>query len=96
MSDVVASGEGFLRVSAGTPAQGVAQAIAHAIEEKGEVALRAIGAGAVNQAIKGLTIARGYIAQRGDDLWYSSGFTNVPGKDGSDISAMTFRAQLKK
>lgn len=85
--------EDFLRVSGGTPIQGVAQAIAHAIEAKGEVYLRAIGASAVNQTNKGLAVARGYVAQRGGDLWWCSGFVNVEGRDGTTISAMVFKAK---
>ena len=44
--------EPFLRVSASSNPQSVASAIAHAIYDKKEVKLRAVGAGAVNQAVK--------------------------------------------
>lgn len=88
--------EEFLRVGGGTPANDLATVIALAIEQNGEVRLRSIGAGATNQAIKALTIARGAVAQQGEDLWYTSGFRNIVGQDGARISAMVFHAQLKK
>ena len=57
--------------------------------------MRAVGAAAVNQAVKAIAIARGYIASRGVDMVCRPGFTNVPGKDGKDsISAMVFRLTL--
>jgi stage V sporulation protein S len=50
--------------------------------------LRAIGAGAVNQAIKACAIARGYVAPRGIDLSIRPGFATVTMRDG-DVSAIT-------
>lgn len=85
--------DGLLKVKAGTPAPQLAQAISHKVEDDGEVHLRAIGAGAVSQTNKALAIARGIIAQRGGDLWYCTGFTNVEGRDGGEISALIFRAK---
>jgi stage V sporulation protein S len=81
--------EPFLRVSAGSNPQSVASAIAHAIYEKREVKLRAVGAGAVNQAVKSIAIARGYVAPRGLDLTCKPGFTTIESRDG-EISAIVF------
>jgi stage V sporulation protein S len=81
--------EPFLRVSASSNPQSVASAIAHAIYDKREVKLRAVGAGAVNQAVKALAIARGYVAPRGLDLTCKPGFTTIESRDG-EISAMVF------
>ena len=81
--------EPFLRVSAGSNPQSVASAIAHAIYDKREVKLRAVGAGAVNQAVKALAIARGYVAPRGLDLTCKPGFTTIESRDG-EISAIVF------
>lgn len=39
--------------------------------------MRAIGAGAVNQAVKACAIARGYVAVRGIDLLVRPGFGTV-------------------
>jgi stage V sporulation protein S len=81
--------EQFLRVSAGSNAQAVGSAIAHALYEKPQVKLRAVGASAVNQAVKAIAIARGYVAPRGLDLTCRPGFTTVESRDGS-ISAIVF------
>jgi stage V sporulation protein S len=81
--------EGFLRVSAGSNPQSVASAIAHAIYETKAVKLRAVGAGAVNQAVKAMAIARGYVAPRGLDLTCKPGFATIESRDG-EISAIVF------
>lgn len=85
----VSSEEQFLRVSASSNPQSVASAIAHAIYEKHEVKMRAVGAGAVNQAVKAMAIARGYVAPRGLDLVCKPGFTTIQSRDG-EISAIVF------
>lgn len=92
MSDEIATPsaeEPLLRVSANSNPQSVASAIAHAIYDARAVKLRAIGAGATNQAVKAIAIARGYVAPRGLDLTCKPGFTTVASRDG-DISAITF------
>jgi stage V sporulation protein S len=81
--------EPFLRVSAGSNPQSVASAIAHAIYDNRQVKLRAVGAGAVNQAVKAIAIARGYVAPRGLDLTDKPGFTTIESRDG-EISAIIF------
>lgn len=86
---VIPTEEPFLRVSAGSNPQSVASAIAHAIYDKREVKLRAVGAGAVNQAVKSIAIARGYVAPRGLDLTCKPGFTTIESHDG-EISALVF------
>jgi len=85
----VTTEEPFLRVSAGSNPQSVASAIAHAIYDKHEVKLRAVGAGAVNQAVKAIAISRGYVAPRGMDLTCKPGFTTIESRDG-EISAIVF------
>jgi stage V sporulation protein S len=81
--------EKFLRVGAGSNAQSVGSAIAHALYESPQVKLRAVGASAVNQAVKAIAIARGYVAPRGLDLTCRPGFTTVDSRDGQ-ISAIVF------
>jgi stage V sporulation protein S len=85
----VSKEEPFLRVSASSNPQSVASAIAHAIYDKHEVKLRAVGAGAVNQAVKAIAISRGYVAPRGLDLTCKPGFTTIESRDG-EISAIVF------
>lgn len=78
-----------LRVSAGSNPQAVASAIAHSIYENRSCKIRAVGAGAVNQAVKAIAIARGYTAPRGLDLTCVPGFASIKSHDG-DISAIVF------
>ena len=87
--EVIPADEPFLRVSASSNPQSVASAIAHAIYDKHEVKLRAVGAGAVNQAVKAIAISRGYVAPRGMDLTCKPGFTTIESRDG-EISAIVF------
>ena len=86
-------GETLLRVSSSSPPQAVAAAISKCIAEGNYPTLRAIGHGAVGQAVKALAIARGYVAPRGLDIVFIAGFDNVESNDGSgkEISAITLR-----
>lgn len=52
----------ILKVSASSKPTSVAGAIAGVIREKGNVEIQAVGAGAANQAIKSIAVARGYMA----------------------------------
>ena len=81
--------EQILRVSAGSNPQAVASAIAHSIYETRACKIRAVGAGAINQAVKAIAIARGYTAPRGMDLICIPGFTSIESHDGQ-ISAIIF------
>jgi stage V sporulation protein S len=81
--------ENVLRVSAGSNPQAVASAIAHSIYESKSCKVRAVGAGAVNQAVKAIAIARGYTAPRGLDLVCIPGFASIESHDGV-ISAIVF------
>ena len=89
--EVIESGdESVLRVSSGSNPQSVASALSHAIYDSRKVRLRAIGAGAVNQAVKACAIARGYVASRGIDLSFKPGFETISVGDDKkeEISAM--------
>jgi stage V sporulation protein S len=57
-----------LKVAAASKPVSVAGAIAGVIRSQQRVEVHAIGAGAVNQAIKAIAIARGYVAPAGLDL----------------------------
>ena len=46
----------------------VAGAIAAVVRSQGRVEVHAIGAGAVNQAIKAIAVSRGYVVSSGFDL----------------------------
>jgi stage V sporulation protein S len=58
----------LLKVSSTSKPNSVAGAIAGIIRSDGEVQIQTIGAGALNQTIKGIAIARGYIAPTGQEL----------------------------
>lgn len=83
--------EDFLRVSASSNPKSLAAAIAHAIyEAPHKVKLRAVGAGAVNQATKAIAIARGYAATRGLDLISKPGFESIQSHDGKVSAIVLF------
>jgi stage V sporulation protein S len=58
----------IIKVSAKSRSTAVAGAIAGVIRGSGRADVQAIGAGAVNQAIKAVAIARGYLALEGLDI----------------------------
>ena len=55
----------------------VSGAIANVFREKGSVEIQAIGAGALNQAIKAIAIARGFVAPSGKNLICIPAFTDI-------------------
>jgi len=55
----------------------VAGAVAGVIRENGSVELQVIGAGALNQAIKAIAIARGFVAPSGLDLICVPAFAEI-------------------
>ena len=92
----VSDTENLMRVSATTPPQAVAASINRAIfDQNMPPIIRAIGAGAVGQACKGIAIARGLVATRGRDLACTIGFDTVTGEKGNEISAQTFHLFLR-
>ena len=76
-----------LKVSAKSVTNSVAGAIAGVIREKYAVEVQAVGAGAANQAIKAVAIARGYLAPGGVDLVCVPAFANVS-IDGEERTAI--------
>lgn len=67
----------ILQVAHNSVPSSVAGAIAGMIREKGFCNLQAIGAGAVNQSVKAIAIARGYMAPSGIDLICIPAFVDV-------------------
>ncbi|MEY2407325.1 MAG: stage sporulation protein [Acidimicrobiaceae bacterium] len=57
-----------LKVSTRSNPNSVAGAMAGAVRQAGAVEVQVVGAGALNQAIKAVAIARGYVASSGVDL----------------------------
>ena len=66
-----------LKVGAKSNPNSVAGALANVFREKGSVEIQAIGAGALNQAIKAIAIARGFVAPSGMDLVCVPAFTDI-------------------
>jgi len=58
----------LLKVSSKSSPNSVAGAIAGIVRTENKVQIQTIGAGALNQTIKAIAIARGYIAPTGQDL----------------------------
>jgi stage V sporulation protein S len=58
----------LLKVSSTSKPNSVAGAIAGIVRTENKVQIQTIGAGALNQTIKGIAIARGYIAPTGQEL----------------------------
>ena len=76
-----------LKVSSHSAPNSVAGAIAGVIREQRIVEVQAVGAGAANQAIKAVAIARGYLAHVGIDLICIPAFANIA-IDGEDRTAI--------
>ncbi len=77
----------ILKVSSRSTPNSVAGAIASVVRDKDIVEVQAVGAGAANQAIKAIAIARGYLAPVGVDLVCVPAFASVV-IDGEDRTAM--------
>lgn len=66
-----------LKVSGKSRPSSVAGAIAGVVRQAGRVEIQAIGAGATNQAIKAVAIARGYLISSGIDIICIPAFIDV-------------------
>ncbi len=67
----------IIKVSAQSRTSAVAGAIAGVMREVERAEVQAIGAGAVNQAIKAVVIAKGYLAEEGVDIVCTPSFVEV-------------------
>ncbi|MBD9075496.1 stage V sporulation protein S [bacterium] len=67
----------ILKVSAKSNPSKVAGAIANIYREKKELEIQTIGAGSLNQAIKAVAIARGFLAPSGEDIVLIPAFNEV-------------------
>lgn len=75
------SAPNMIKVSADSRTAAVAGAIAGVIREHRHAEVQAIGAGAVNQAIKALVLATGYLKQDGIDVACVPEFADVTIED---------------
>ena len=77
----------ILKVSSRSRPSAVAGAIAGVVRESGRAEVQAIGAGAANQAIKAVAIARDYLAETGINAVCLPSFIDVV-IDGEDRTAL--------
>lgn len=85
----------IIKVSSKSAPQKVAGAIANLFRETNEpVEIQAIGAGALNQAIKSIAIARGYVAPTGKNLVCTPAFSDIT-IDGEERTAIKLIVEAK-
>lgn len=82
----------ILKVSANSKPKAVAGALAAVLRNQGAAEVQAVGAGAVNQAVKAIAIARGYVAPNGIDLVSIPAFAEID-IDGEERTAIKFFVQ---
>lgn len=85
----------ILKVSSKSAPNSVAGAIAGVIREHNSVEIQSVGASAVNQAIKAIAIARGYLAPTGVELVCIPAFVNVV-IDGEDRTAVKLIVEARQ
>jgi stage V sporulation protein S len=66
-----------LKVSAHSQPKSVAGALAAVLREHSIAEVQAVGAGAVNQAVKAIAITRGFVAPNGIDLVVVPAFSEI-------------------
>ena len=81
-----------LIVSTKSNPNSVAGALAAIIKEKNIVEIQAVGAGAINQAVKAIAIARGFVAPSGRDIVCIPAFTDIE-IDGEERTAIKLIVQ---
>ena len=81
-----------LKVSAQSNPKAVAGALAAVVREHGSAEMQAVGAGAVNQSMKAIAIARGYLAPSGVNLITIPSFAEIQ-IDGQERTAIHFSVQ---
>ena len=67
----------ILKVSSKSNPSKVAGAIANVFRQEGSVELQTIGAGSLNQAVKAIAIARGFVAPSGKNLVVIPAFSDI-------------------
>ena len=83
-----------LKVSSKSNPNSVAGALANIFKETNGVEIQAVGAGALNQAIKSIIIARGFVAPSGKNLICIPAFTDV-NIDGEEKTAIKLIIEAK-
>jgi stage V sporulation protein S len=81
-----------LKVSTKSNPNSVAGALAAIMKEKNIAEIQAVGAGAINQAVKAIAIARGFVAPSGKDIVCIPAFTDIQ-IDGEERTAIKLIVQ---
>ena len=84
----------ILKVSSKSNPNSVAGAIAGLVKESNKVEIQVVGAGALNQAIKAIAIARGFVAPSGKNLICIPAFTDIV-IDGEERTAIKLIVEAK-
>ena len=84
-----------IKVSSKSNPNSVAGAIAGLVKETTKAEMQAIGAGALNQAIKAVAIARGFVAPSGVDLICIPAFAEVQ-VEGEDRTGIKLIIESRK
>lgn len=79
----------LLKVKNDSNPNAIAGALAEIIKNKRKAEMQAVGAGAVNQAVKAIAVVRGYLAPSGRNIICIPAFTEVE-IDGEERTAMKF------
>lgn len=84
----------ILKVSSKSNPNKVAGAIANVFRTNNEVEMQTVGAGSLNQAIKAVAIARGFVAPSGKNLVCIPAFTDIT-IDGEEKTAIKLILEAK-
>ena len=84
----------ILKVSSKSNANSVAGALANVFRDNGIVEIQTVGAGALNQAIKAIAIARGFVAPNGKSLVCIPAFSDIS-IDGEERTAIKLIVEAK-
>jgi stage V sporulation protein S len=82
----------FLKVSSKSSPSSVAGAIAGMIKDGVHVEIQSVGAGAVNQAVKAIAIARGFLSPIGIEICCAPAFADID-IDGETRTAIRFAVE---
>ena len=84
-----------LKVSSKSNANSVAGALAASIRDFSEAELQAVGAGAVNQSVKAIAIASGFLAPAGIVLYTQPSVEGIE-IDGEERTAIRFKVTSQR
>mgnify|MGYP000849792609 FL=1 len=79
----------ILKVSGNSQPKAVAGALAAVLRDNNTAEIQAVGAGAINQAVKAIAITRGFVAPNGIDLVAIPAFAEID-IDGESRTAIKF------